>query len=77
MSEIGDFVPARIFSPGQARAMGEAFELALGRIEGPDLNGADNDLKRELIAHCIIELANRGETDAKKMADRVFALIKL
>ena len=75
--KVGDFSPARIFNPQQARAMGQAFELALGRIKGPDINGADNDLKRELIAHCILELADRGETDAKKMADRVFALLKL
>ncbi len=77
MSELGDFAPTRIFSPVQARAMGKAFELALGQIKGPDLDGADDGLKRELIAHCIIELADRGETDAEIMADRVFSLLKL
>ena len=77
MSEQSDFTPARIFDPEQARAMGQAFELALGQIKRADLDGSDNDLKRELIAHCIMELADRGETNAKKMADRVSSLLKL
>ena len=74
MSEQSDFTPTRIFDPEQARAMGQAFELALGQIKGPDLDGSDNDLKRELIAHCIMELADRGETDRKNNGrPRVFA----
>ena len=60
---ITPYLQTRVFEPETTKAMGVAFEKACGRLR----LALTRDAMTESVATVIIELAERGETDAERL----------
>ncbi len=66
---ITPYLPSRVFEPETVKAMGIAFEKACQRL-GP---AHTQDAATEIVAKVVIELAERGESDAERLCAAALA----
>jgi hypothetical protein len=66
---ITPYLQSRVFEPETTQAMGVAFEKVCGRL-GLSLT---RDAMTESVARVIIDLAERGETDAERLYEGALA----
>ena len=66
---IGPYLESRVFEPETLEAMGMALEKACRKLR----LAPTQDAATEIVAKVIIELAERGESDAERLYEGVLA----